>query len=135
MVIKYLAENRDVIHNSSDIHTKYVNDGGTLSRRMLIAKLVESFEGDMITLSSPGIASLLAFKSSAAKVFYTMSDGDDDVSEAIEAIAKKIKSEIGDMEIDRSNYLCHVNKDICATSTKISVPGFRVTPSKNSCQK
>ncbi len=75
LVIKYLAENRDVIHNSSGIHTKYVNDGGTLSRRMLIAKLVESFEGDMITLSSPGIASLLAFKSSAAKVFYTMSDG------------------------------------------------------------
>ncbi len=91
-----------------------MNDGGTLSRRMLIAKLVESFEGDMITLSSPGIASLLAFKSSAAKVFYTMSDGDDDVSEAIEVIAKKIKSEIGDMEIDRNNYLCHVNKDICA---------------------
>ncbi len=114
LVIEYLAENRDVIHNSSDIHTKYVNDGGTLSRRMLIAKLVESFEGDMITLSSPGIASLLAFKSSAAKVFYTMSDGDDYVSEAIEVIAKKIKSEIGDMEIDRNNYLCHVNKDICA---------------------
>ena len=36
-----------------------------LSRRQLIPKIVEMFGGDMITLSSPGIASILAFKSSA----------------------------------------------------------------------
>ena len=34
-VIKYLAECKDIIHNSIDIYTKYV-EGHTLSRRQLI---------------------------------------------------------------------------------------------------
>ena len=45
-----------------------------LSRRRLIEVLVDHFEGDMITLSSPGIASVLAFKSRAANILHSMPD-------------------------------------------------------------
>lgn len=114
-VVKYLAENRDIIYNSIDVYTKYMQEGGILSRRKLITKLIENFGGDMISLSSPGISSLLAFKSSAAKVFHTTPDDDiDGMSEAIEMVAKKIKSEIDSIEIDRNNYHSHVNKDTCS---------------------
>ena len=82
-----------------------------LSRRQLISKIVEKFGLDMITLSSPGYYMLLAFKSSAAKVFHVIPDDKDDMSEAIEKVAKKIKAEI---ETDRKNYHSHIDKDICS---------------------
>ncbi len=41
-------------------------------------------------------------------------DDTDDISEAIEKIAEKIKAEIGNIEIDRSNYHSHIDKDICS---------------------
>ena len=62
-VIKYLAKNKASIHNSIPIYAQYVEEGGCmLSRRQLIAKIVEKFGGDMIALSSPGVASILVFK-------------------------------------------------------------------------
>ena len=62
-VIKYLAKNKASIHNSIHIYAQYVEEGGCmLSRRQLIAKIVEKFGGDMIALSSPGVASILVFK-------------------------------------------------------------------------
>ena len=61
--IKYLAKNKASIHNSIHIYAQYVEEGGCmLSRRQLIAKIVEKFGGDMIALSSPGVASILVFK-------------------------------------------------------------------------
>ena len=87
------------------------------SRRQLVQQIVEKFGGDMITLSSPGIASMLAFKSGAAKVFHLMPDDTDDMSEAIEKVAKKIKAELDSIETV-----------ITATLTKMSALNFKVTP-------
>jgi len=109
-----------------------MQEGGIFSRRQLIAKLIEYFGGDMITLSSPGIASLLAFKSSAAKVFHTMPDDDtDDMSEAIEMVSKKIKSEIDSVEIDRNNYQSHVNKDVCSRFQSNTIGNITTSLVKN----
>ena len=60
-----------------------------LSRRQLISRVVEKFGEDMIVLSSPGIASILAFRSSAAKVFYMLPDDTDDMSEVVEKVLPK----------------------------------------------
>ena len=57
---------------------------------------------------------LLAFKLSAAKVFHVTPDDTDDMSEAIEKVAKKIKAEIDSIEIDRNKYHCHTGTDICS---------------------
>ncbi len=57
---------------------------------------------------------LLAFKSSAAKVFHAIPDDTNDMSEAIEKVAKKIKAEIDSIQIDRKNYHCHIDNDICS---------------------
>ena len=85
-----------------------------LSRRQLISKVVEKFGQDMITLSSPGYSMLLAFKSSAAKVFHVIPDDTDDMSEAIEKVTKKIKAEIDNIKTDRKTYDSHIDKDICS---------------------
>ena len=67
----------------------------------------------MIALSSPGIATILAFKSTAAKLFHMTPDDTDDMQEMIDMVSKKIKTEINNIEIDRKSYCGHVNKDIC----------------------
>ncbi len=100
------------MHSSIDIYAKYVEEGGhVLARRPLVSKVVEKFGGDMIT---PGFSSLLAFKSSAAKLFHVIPDDTEDMSEAIEKVAKKIKAEIDNIETDRKNYHSHIDKDICS---------------------
>ena len=79
LVIKYLAKNKASIHNSIHIYAQYMEDGECmLSRRQLIAKIVEKFGGDMIALSSPGVASILVFKSSASNALHIMPDDTDD---------------------------------------------------------
>ena len=57
----------------------YMEDGGCmLSRQQLIAKIVEKIGGDMIALSSPAVASLLVFTSSASNALHIMPDDTDD---------------------------------------------------------
>ena len=86
-----------------------------LSRRQLIVKIVEKFGGDMIALSSPGVASLLVIKSSASNALHIMPDDtDDQMNEAIEKVAKQIKTEINNIEADRKNYYNHIDRDICS---------------------
>ena len=86
-----------------------------LSRRELIAKSVEKFGGDMIYLSSPGVASILVFKSSASNALHIMPDNtDDQMNEAIEKVAKQIKTEINNIEADRKKYYSHIDREICS---------------------
>ncbi|KAL8607511.1 hypothetical protein ACOMHN_004480 [Nucella lapillus] len=69
----------------------YVDAGGSsLSRRQLVPKIVDHFEGDLITLSSPGMATIVVFKSNAAKVLHMLPDETDDIDAAIDTVAKKI---------------------------------------------
>ena len=86
-----------------------------LSRRQLIAKIVEKFGRDMIALSSPGVASILVFKSSASNALHIMPDDTDDLmNEAIEKVAKQIKTEINNIEADRKKYYSHIDRDTCS---------------------
>ena len=49
-----------------------------LSRRQLIAKIMEIFRGDVISLSSLAVTSLLVFTSSASNALHIMPDDRDD---------------------------------------------------------
>ena len=115
-IIKYLPKNKASVHNSIHIYAQYMEEGGcVLFRRQLIAKIVEKFGGDMIALSSPGDASLLVFKSSASNALHIMPDDtDDQMNEAIEKVAKQIKTEINNIEADRKKYYSHIDRDICS---------------------
>ena len=87
-VTAYVADKKDTIFNSIDLYNKYVQEGGNvLSRQHLIKKLLEKFENDMIALSSPGIATILAFKSTAAKIFHMTPDDIDDMHEIIDMVS------------------------------------------------
>jgi len=57
-------------------------------------RLADYFRGDLIILSSPGIATVLAFKSSAANWLHMMPDDTDDIDMVVDKVAKKISGEI-----------------------------------------
>lgn len=93
-----------------------MEEGGiTLSRRrQLILKLAEQFRGDLINLSSPAIASRLAFKSSAVKILHGMYDDTNDTDSVIDKVAKQTKDEMSNTKIDRNNYHSHINSQNCS---------------------
>ena len=65
-VIGYLVSNKTTVHSSVNLYTKYVEEGGqTLSRRQLVCNIIKEFKGDLISLSSPRIATALVFKATA----------------------------------------------------------------------
>ena len=87
--------------------------GQALSRRQLVTSIIQAFTGDVISLSSPGITTIIAFKATAAKMFHMIPDDTDDMCDMVEKVSKKIKTEISNIEIDRKNYYNHVDRDIC----------------------
>ena len=87
------------------MHNKYVQEGGhALTRRQLIKNVIENFRGEMIALSSPGFATILTFKATASKIFHMIPDDSDDMHEMIKKVSTKIKTEIENIEIDKTHY-------------------------------
>ena len=66
-VISILNADKSQIWNSVELYTLYVENGGSdLSRRLLVTRLLEYFGDNLVALSCPGIATVLAFRSGAA---------------------------------------------------------------------
>ncbi|KAG0729000.1 hypothetical protein GWK47_031251 [Chionoecetes opilio] len=79
VVISILKEDMSHIWNSVDLFNLYIeNEGNALSRRQLIVELSAHFGKDLVVLSSPGIASILAFQSKAADVLRIIPDAEED---------------------------------------------------------
>ena len=65
------------IWNSSELFERYRDFGGNkLSQKHLIKELIVIFEGDLLVLSSPGIANIIIFRSKASDVLRLVDDED-----------------------------------------------------------
>ena len=119
-VVKEISGNQSRIWNSIELYNLYTEGGGNeLSRRSLISKLSDYYGTDIVTLSSPGTATLVAFKSTAAQLLKIIPDmGDDDTEQAIHRVKTKICKETKAIPIDRKNYDIRIDND--AASKAIS---------------
>ena len=96
-----MTENKARIYNCIELYEEYVKAGGKLLlKRQLIPKSIDHFSGDLIALSSPGIATIVTFRSSATTLLRVTQDETDDISTATGIFTKQIKKEINDMEIN-----------------------------------
>ena len=125
-VISVLNEDQSQIWNSVELHTLYVeNEGCDLSRRLLVTRLLEYFGDNLIALSCPGIATILAFRSGAAKALRIIPDQqEDDTDIAVNKLKKKICQEVNGIIVDRNNYKAHLDYDsasIFASSTLLNL--------------
>ena len=94
-LITELRSDRTRIWNSLELHDKYKElDGMHLSRRSLIAQVSEILHPDLLVLSSPGVASILLFRSNASDQLHIIDDASGDSNaQAITELSKTIRSE------------------------------------------
>ena len=65
-IVELLTNSKTQIYNSIELFEEYVEyDGKLLLKRQLIPKLLDHFSGDVIAFSSPGIATIVIFRTSA----------------------------------------------------------------------
>jgi hypothetical protein len=74
-LVKIMISDRAKIWNSVDVHEQYLVLGGShLSRRTLVKYLDEHLSPDLLVLSSPGVASILIFRSKSASLLRIVDD-------------------------------------------------------------
>lgn len=121
-LIQTVREDLTRVWNSVELFNSYVEYGGTnLSRKGLVKSVSECFGEDLLVLCSPGIASILIFRSKASSVFKLASDEEDDLDIALHEIAKKIKTEVQDIPADKRHYKTTVSSDIAMESLSPTV--------------
>jgi hypothetical protein len=105
-----MREHKSRMWNSVELHKLYVY-GGTLSRRFLVRSVEQALSPDLLVLSSPGVASILVFRSNASEHLRIEDDAQNDcLSESINCLAAVIKSECprGDGKHYRTRITHHI---------------------------
>ena len=89
--------------------------GPFLSLGSLVQRLNEFFAGELIVLSSPGLANILLFRSTASNVLRVVDFEEDDKSP--EVVAKQIVRECKELCIDKNVYNTRIDKDLAKEET------------------
>ncbi len=132
-VIKLVQSDATRIWNSVELYQTYHENGGnTMSRRILLSRLGDRFGDEILTLSSPGIASIVIFKSRTADLLKLVPDEDDDLNSSISTVSKHILKETKSMSLD-TNYNTRIDKDIAQRSVCRTVQTLLTSLSPKLC--
>ena len=116
-VVEMIRVERSRMWNSVELFSAYTNLlGNKLTRKTLILQIQEEFGDDLIILSSPGIADIIAFRSCASKTLRHVNDDTDERETIAMKASKQILQDMEDIVIDK-NYKIDINKEIIKEST------------------
>ena len=113
-VFRFMLDNKNNLWNSVELYDVYNScSTGSLSRPAVIEKVKERFSDDVIILSSPGCASVIAFRSCASSVLKIVKDEKelDDLQHSKVQVAKCIERECMAMKSKRTHYDLHITKE------------------------
>lgn len=112
-VLDEMKKDKSCLWNSVELYAKYQLYGGKeLCRRSLLAHIKQHFLDDIAILSSPGLASIIIFRSNTKALLHLSSDDDDDQqSILVEKLAKVILKEVKGIELDTSHYNIRIKKE------------------------
>ena len=116
-VIEILKADRSRIWNSVEVFNEYQdNHGCALTRYRLVEELRRYFGDDLVVLTTPGYASLIAFHSNAALMLKMVKDDDeiDDIQRSISILAKHVVKECKSIKCDKSKYHVHIDRNTAA---------------------
>ncbi len=92
--------------NSIEVYHEYTDAGGTLlTHRQVIHQVKDHFHGDLLVLTSPGYASVIAFHQGAAGTLRVVKDDKSDDINAICQVANQIVTECKNVENDKTSYI------------------------------
>ena len=116
-VVEMLKNDRPLMWSSVELFEAYREVGGLeLSRRTLVCELQETFGNELLVLSSPGIANIVAFRSSASQVLRLVNNEEDDPETVINKAGKCILTDLKDIDIDKKHYSIGMNRDLIKES-------------------
>ena len=114
--VSEMKSDRLRIWSSVEVFSTYTgNDGSLLSRGSLVQRLNKFFADELIVLSSPGLANILLFRSTASNVLRVVDFEEDDKSP--EVVAKQIVRECKELCIDKKVYNTRIDKDLAKEET------------------
>ena len=127
-VITEISKDMDAIRNSVDVYALYLEKGGNvLSQRAIVPKLVDHFGDSMLVLTSPGVASVIAFRGKASNVLRLVPDNDEDETNiALDTVTQKICAEKKILKPDSEQYYTTVDYNIaqeCVSDTVMDLLG------------
>ena len=110
---KEMLQNETTIWNSVECYRRYQELGGTKLQRRNLTQVLPQVVGNLLVLSSPGMASMFIFRSKAASALNMVSDEDDDSKDsALSMIAQKIRNECRSLKVDSHKYSTHISMDV-----------------------
>lgn len=131
-VITDISKDMNAIRNSVDVYALYLEKGGNiLSQRSIVPKLLDHFGDSMLVLSSPGVASVIAFRGKASNILRLVPDDDEDETKiALDTVKQRICTEMKTLKPDSDQYYTTIDYDIageCVSDTVMDLLG-RLSP-------
>ncbi len=117
-----LSNDRKSVWNSVELHQEYQDHGGVdLTRSQLTEKLCSNFSGDLLALSSPGYANVVAFQSQASMVLKMVKQEEDCIENSIPHVAKHVVKECKAIPLDTSKYRLNIDEQLAQESVSPTV--------------
>lgn len=118
-VVRDMYSDKSRLWNSTGLHDLYQSHSGTrLSKRNLLTEVQKQFGNDLLVLTSPGMASIVAFRSASAHILKIVSDDEkESMQNATKAFSTQIISECKEIKTDPATYSTSINKEQAANST------------------
>lgn len=121
-MITTLSNDQQHVWNSIDLHQDYRDHGGVdLTRSQLLKKLCSHFGGDLLIISSPGYANLVAFQHQASQILKMVEHEEDDIENSIRLIAKQVKKECNAIPLDSTNYHLNIDEELAEESVSSTI--------------
>ncbi|KAJ4944771.1 hypothetical protein JOQ06_013311 [Pogonophryne albipinna] len=113
-----MTPDRSNMWNSVELFALYTDlHGDKLSRRTLIRQLQQTFGSDLLVLSSPGTADIIAFPSCASQTLRLVNDDEDDMESIAVKASKQITQDVINIDMDKGHYNISINKDMIKESS------------------
>ena len=109
-----LEHDKTKMWNSHELEVQYHQtkpfESTKYSRQRLINRLEQHYNGDLITLNGPGIASIVMFKTHGAASLKVTDDNEDKIESSVKKLGQSIKNEIKDKKPSLGNYKVHIDR-------------------------
>ena len=101
-----------------------------MSRQRLIAKLSSHFADELLVLSSPGFANIIAFQNSGTVGLKVVKDDEDDLESSVGKVAKRILKECKEITHDKSQYRRYIDTNLATDSVSVTLQDLLSSVSK-----
>ena len=118
--IDSLSSDKNKLWNSIELYEVYQNYGGNeLSRAQLVNTVSEHFGSEILVLTSPGYAHILAFHNQTARLLKVVKDtsSKEDIKHSVAKVSKQIIQECKSIEMNKSHYNLNVDSGTVQEAT------------------